>query len=189
MIIREFARYENVLAFSAGNEVSLATPGNSMVNAPCQKQFIRDMRAYIRNCSNNMRQIPVGLVLADVHRNLGSRYYNCQSTPDDDLEVADFIGINVYLHCDGRATDISELSGYLKLLSDFRSFNISIPVLLTEFGCVHSSFPTLQVQQDGTDRALPQRNFLQVDAMFSPEYRAGRFERSGACIPYYINVR
>lgn len=142
-----------------------------MVNAPCQKQFIRDMRAYIQNCGNNMRQIPVGLVLADANRNLAARYYNCRSDPDDDLENAEWAGLNVYLHCDGSATDISQLTGYRKFLSDFQSFNLSLPVLITELGCVHSSFPIYQ-KQGGS--LLPQRNFLQVDAIFSPEYRVGK---------------
>jgi hypothetical protein len=121
-----------------------------------------------------MRHIPVGVILADAHRDQGSRYYNCQSDPEnDDLDNAEFIGMNVYLHCDGSATDISQLSGYRKLLSDFQSYNMSVPVLLTEFGCIHSSFPSIQVRQGGS--LLPQRNFLQVDAMFSPKYRSGKF--------------
>lgn len=170
MIIKEFARYENVLAFSAGNEVSLSTPGNSMVNAPCQKQFIRDMRKYIRNCSNNMRQIPIGLVVADADRDKKSRYYNCRSDPEDDLGNAEFVGINVYLHCDGSATSIDQLAGYRKLLSDFSSYNLSIPVLITEFGCINPSFPSMV--RDGVQYP-DQRNFLQVDAIFSPAYRSG----------------
>lgn len=61
-IISEFAKYENVLAFSAGNEISLFPEENlhSTDNAPCQKKFLRDMRAFIRRCSGSMREIPVG---------------------------------------------------------------------------------------------------------------------------------
>jgi 1,3-beta-glucanosyltransferase GAS5 len=57
-IIAEFARYDNVLGFLAGNEASLNADSAS-VNGPCQKQFARDMRAYIRGCSATMRPIPV----------------------------------------------------------------------------------------------------------------------------------
>jgi len=66
-IIAEFARYDNVLAFSAGNEISLNAEA-PLVNTPCQKQFLRDMRAYINECSSTIRQIPVGLAIADVNR-------------------------------------------------------------------------------------------------------------------------
>lgn len=73
-IIAEFARYDNVLAFSAGNEVGLsaATP---QTNAPCQKQFIRDMRAFIDGCHETIRRIPVGLAIADVEREGKILYY------------------------------------------------------------------------------------------------------------------
>lgn len=66
-IIAEFARYDNVLAFSAGNEISLNAVA-PLVNTPCQKQFIRDMRAYVRRCDATIRPIPVGLDIADVDR-------------------------------------------------------------------------------------------------------------------------
>jgi len=66
-IIAEFARYDNVLAFSAGNEAGLSAV-SPLVNAPCQKQFLRDMRAYIDGCSETMRRIPVGLAIEDVDR-------------------------------------------------------------------------------------------------------------------------
>ncbi|KAJ0412612.1 hypothetical protein ATCC90586_006979 [Pythium insidiosum] len=57
-IINNFAKYDNVLGFSGGNEINHRTQGNlPQWNAPCQKKFIRDMRAYIRSCPE-MRQIP-----------------------------------------------------------------------------------------------------------------------------------
>lgn len=66
-IIAEFARYDNVLAFSAGNEISL-NAASAVDNAPCQKRFLRDMRAYIDGCSATVRLIPVGLAIADRDR-------------------------------------------------------------------------------------------------------------------------
>jgi 1,3-beta-glucanosyltransferase GAS5 len=73
-IISEFARYDNVLAFSAANEANLAgTPSAS--NGPCQKQFVRDMRAFIQNCSNTIRHIPVGVELADGSREENALWY------------------------------------------------------------------------------------------------------------------
>jgi hypothetical protein len=66
-IIAEFARYDNVLAFEAGNEISL-NAASPVDNAPCQKKFIRDMRAFIESCSATVRPIPVGLAIADADR-------------------------------------------------------------------------------------------------------------------------
>jgi len=88
MIILAFAKYDNVLvrdpplsnkacvsfidklflcmstqAFSAGNEVNHIVQ-DATVNAPCQKKFIRDLRAFVGNCPS-IRKIPIGVVLAD----------------------------------------------------------------------------------------------------------------------------
>lgn len=73
-IIAEFARYDNVLAFSAGNEASLVA-GSSVTNGPCQKQFIRDMRAFIQSCNSTIRHIPVGLEIADFEREAQALWY------------------------------------------------------------------------------------------------------------------
>lgn len=75
-IIAEFARYDNVLAFSAGNEISL-NAASTVDNAPCQKKFIRDMREYIENCSDTVRPIPVGLEIADADRANNVLWYKC----------------------------------------------------------------------------------------------------------------
>jgi 1,3-beta-glucanosyltransferase GAS5 len=164
-IIQQFARYENVLGFSAGNEVALGAE-SQLGNLPCQKKFIRDMRAYVNKCtsSGDMRHIPIGVVYADSDRAIQAQYYNCRTDPDDDLENAEFIGINVYLHCDGTITDFNALVGYQELLADFASYGMTVPVLWTEFGCLNESFETIGEYQ-------AQRNFLQVDALFSPSYR------------------
>ena len=66
-IIAEFSRYDNVLAFEAGNEISL-NAASLVDNAPCQKKFIRDMRAFIQSCDATIRAIPVGLAIADTDR-------------------------------------------------------------------------------------------------------------------------
>jgi 1,3-beta-glucanosyltransferase GAS5 len=162
-IIHEFSRYDNVLAFSAGNEVNIVVPFDQPeVNGPCLKKFVRDMRAYMKGCPS-MRQIPVGVESADTKRRLNSQYYNCRSDPDDELENAEYYGINVYLHCDGSAQTIEDLTGFNDLRSMFANFALTIPVLLTEFGCTNPSFPTI----DGYEG---QRDFLQVDALFSSSY-------------------
>jgi 1,3-beta-glucanosyltransferase GAS5 len=164
-VIQRFSRYENVLGFSAGNEVALGAASH-LGNLPCQKKFIRDMRAYVNQCTStgDMRHIPIGVVIADSERAIQAQYFNCRTKSDDDLENAEFIGINVYLHCDGTVTDVNALVGYQELLADFASYGMTVPVLWTEFGCLNESFETIGEYQ-------AQRNFLQVEALFSPSYR------------------
>lgn len=165
-LIQQFSKYENVLAFSAGNEVSLAPKEelHSTQNAPCQKKFLKDMRSYVNRCSNSMRKIPIGIIKADIDRQDKAQYYNCRTDPNDESENADFIGINTYQHCDGSVTSIEDLVGYAQLLDDYASFGLTVPVILTEFGCLNESFET-------EDDYEAQRNFLQVDALYSKQYR------------------
>jgi 1,3-beta-glucanosyltransferase GAS5 len=75
-IIQQFSRYDNVIGFDAGNEIGLSS-GSETINGPCQKQFLRDMRAYVQGCmnSNTMRHIPIGLAVADVDRSQKALYY------------------------------------------------------------------------------------------------------------------
>jgi 1,3-beta-glucanosyltransferase GAS5 len=73
-IIAEFSRYQNVLVFSAGNEVSLSA-ASTETNGPCQKQFIRDMRAYVQSCNATIRPIPIGLEVADTDRTNQALWY------------------------------------------------------------------------------------------------------------------
>jgi 1,3-beta-glucanosyltransferase GAS5 len=111
-----------------------------------------------------MRQIPVGLDLADIERDENALYYGCRTDPADELESTEWYGVNTYLHCDGSATSIDQLTGYQTLLSDFTRYDLSYPVMLTEFGCLNPSFPT----QDGF---AAQRTWLDIDALFSSDYR------------------
>lgn len=150
-VIRAFSQYTNTLAFSAGNEVNhFAPPNTPEWNAPCQKKFIRDMRKYMAACS--LRNIPIGLVSADNEREELAQYYNCEET--DEYDRAEWYGINTYVSCDGNAKDYSDAPGFKLLEESFARLNYSIPVLLTEFGCLSESFPTI----DGYEG---QRNFLQ----------------------------
>ncbi|KAG6611879.1 ATP-binding Cassette (ABC) Superfamily [Phytophthora cinnamomi] len=62
---------------------------DASTGAPCQKKFIRDMRAFIGGCSSHtMRSIPVGVVMADPdttqnNRQLNAQYYNCRTDSSD----------------------------------------------------------------------------------------------------------
>uniref|UniRef100_A0A7S1Y2V1 Asl1-like glycosyl hydrolase catalytic domain-containing protein n=1 Tax=Grammatophora oceanica TaxID=210454 RepID=A0A7S1Y2V1_9STRA len=167
-VISEFSKYTNVLGFSAGNQANLAAIGEPERNGVCQKKFIRDMRSYVQSCGDNdgndgMRKIPIGVVSADVDRADNAEFYGCRSDPDDEFENAEFYGINVYLHCNGGVTDTSDLGAYMNLKEGFDSYGLNVPVMLTELGCLHESFEEV----DGYEA---QRNFLQLEALYSEEY-------------------
>ncbi|KAF0720415.1 Aste57867_345 [Aphanomyces stellatus] len=161
-IIAAFAKYNNVLGFSAGNEVNHAV-SDMKTNAPCQKKFIRDMRVYIDSCATNMRYIPVGVVLADSDRDLNALYYSCRTNSTDSLENAEWFGLNAYLQCDASASPSMISGGYRKLLNDFTSYKLPIPSLLTEYGCLNQGFPTV-------NGYAAQRTWLDAGWLLSPSF-------------------
>jgi hypothetical protein len=59
-----------------------------------------------------------------------SGYNRCRSDTNDELENADYIGFNTYLHCDGTATSIDQLIGYEQLLADFETYNVQVPIIV-----------------------------------------------------------
>ena len=69
-VIRSFSKYDNVMAFSAGNEVTIyaddGAGGPREANVPCQKKFLRDMREYVSGCTSSSdnavlpRAVPIG---------------------------------------------------------------------------------------------------------------------------------
>ncbi|KAF1334009.1 hypothetical protein FI667_g2162, partial [Globisporangium splendens] len=162
-IILAFANYDNVLAFSAGNEINHIVT-DAETNAPCQKKFIRDMRKFIASCSSTMRPIPVGVVLADSDREENALYYNCRTNSSDTYENAEWYGLNAYQYCDGTVTDVSKATGFSELVTDFLSYKTSIPVLLTEFGCLDISFPTVGKYE-------AQRTWLQAGWLHTKTFR------------------
>jgi 1,3-beta-glucanosyltransferase GAS5 len=119
------------------------------------------MRAFIESCVWTVRHIPVGLAYADTNRGEHALYFGCRGDATDELENAEYIGINAYQHCDGTS---AALPGYELLLSDFAGYNLTVPVIVSEFGCLSRSFPTI----DGYEG---QRDFVDVDALFSSRYR------------------
>ena len=121
------------------------------------------MRAYIDSCAGTVRPIPVGLAFADTanHRTNNSLYYGCRSDESDILENAEYVGINAYQHCNGASDAIP---GYEKMLADFTNYSLPIPAVISEFGCINPSFPTI-------DGYAAQRNFIDVDALFTQRYR------------------
>ncbi|KAF0698869.1 Aste57867_10546 [Aphanomyces stellatus] len=143
-VIAAFAKYNNVLGFSAGNEINHRV-ADWTVNAPCQKKFIRDMRAFVNSCASGMRHIPIGVVLADTDRAQNALYYTCRTDPRDVFENAEWYGLNAYLQCDNAASLAPSTigAGYRRLLDDFTSYQLPIPSLLTEYGCLNPGFPTI----------------------------------------------
>ena len=156
-VIKEFSKFTNTLAFSAGNEVNHFVPLGEppQWNAPCLKKFVRDMRAYISRCDHNIRHIPVGLIMADSDRDENTLYYNCQSDEKDELENAEWYGINTYVYCNGTANLFDEALGFKTLMDSFESYKYSIPAILTEYGCLSKTFPTI-------DGYVGQRSFNQA---------------------------
>lgn len=172
-IINEFSKYTNVLAFSGGNEINHRTGGNPAPwNAPCQKKFVRDMRAYIDMCSSSksMRKIPVGVVMADTDREANAQYYSCKGD-NDPMETVEWYGINVYVECDD-ISDPNKATGFNELRDSFKGLKMPVPTLLTEFGCTSTAFPTV-------DGYAGQRTFHDAKWMNMAEYSeyfAGGFE-------------
>ena len=170
-VMNTFSKYVNTLAFSAGNEAALYARdagGGVDWNAPCQKQFLRDMRSYLQTCSavpNSIlpRQVPVGLVTADFDRSIKALYFGCRTDPNDELENAEWYGLNTYQHCDPNAESIEDLAGYGRLLEDFSSYKLTIPTMLSEFGC--------RERFDAIGEFEAQRTWLQIDALYSEEYQ------------------
>ncbi|ETP43174.1 hypothetical protein F442_10011 [Phytophthora nicotianae P10297] len=166
-IILAFAKYDNVLAFSAGNEVNNEVPEDAAINAPCQKKFVRDMRNFIGECSS-IRKIPVGLVVADPdtaknNREVNAKYYNCRGN-NDKYENAEWYGINAYQYCDHDQKTLAAATGFNKLQTDFASYGMTIPVMLTEYGCLNVKFPKVGEYE-------AQRTWLQAGWLFSSDFR------------------
>jgi hypothetical protein len=123
-VIDELQKYNNVLGFFAGNEVS-----NNVSNtdaSPFVKAAVRDMKAYIKQ--KNYRPIGVGYATnddADIRQGLAD-YFNCGKTE----ESIDFWGYNIYSWCGNSSYT---LSGYDVRTKEFESY--SVPVFFAEYGC------------------------------------------------------
>eukprot|EP00934_Nitzschia_sp_Nitz4_P002981 Nitzschia sp. Nitz4//scaffold341_size29662//22473//24026//NITZ4_008042-RA/size29662-processed-gene-0.29-mRNA-1//-1//CDS//3329548558//2971//frame0 len=167
-IINEFSKYPNTLLFSAGNEATLFAQGQQIdLNAACQKKFIRDMRSYTQTCSavqNTIlpRAVPIGMANWDAYRDVQTLYFNCRTDPDDELETPEWFGLNSYQHCDPEATSVDDLAGWIKLREDFIRYNLSVPTIISEYGC--------RERFDSIGDFEAQRTWLQMDALYSKAY-------------------
>ncbi|OWZ14174.1 Glycoside hydrolase [Phytophthora megakarya] len=142
-IILAFAKYDNVLAFSAGNEINNEVGMYANKNAPCQKKFIRDMRAFVE---------------------VNAKYYNCRTLSSDSYENAEWYGINAYQYCDNNQKTLVAATGFNRLQTEFASYKMTIPVMLTEYGCLNEGFPKVNNYE-------AQRTWLQAQWLYSSDFR------------------
>ncbi|TMW59266.1 hypothetical protein Poli38472_004335 [Pythium oligandrum] len=138
MIYNAFAVYDNVLGFSVGNENNMPTAKDDTgtLSAPCVKALLRDTKAYASSCAGDIRQVPIGLDLADITpREQWIQYYDCVAEEDINTS-ADWLGFNPYVECDPvKHTSYEQSTGLQKLMSDYKAVNYSQPIMFGEFGC------------------------------------------------------
>jgi hypothetical protein len=123
-VVDALAKYDNVLGFFAGNEVS-----NNHTNTDASayvKAAVRDMKAYIK--AKNYREMVVGYATNDDSeiRVKMADYFNCGPSE----ESIDFWGYNVYSWCGD--SNYKE-SGYEARTKELASY--SVPVFFAEYGC------------------------------------------------------
>lgn len=126
--IDAFHGYSNTLLFFSGNE-DINTVART-ISAPYVKAVTRDMKQYLGN--RQYRSIPVGYSAADidVNRVETAHYMNCGT----DDERSDFFAFNDYSWCDPSSYQTSTWEQKVKAFS-----NYSIPIFLSEYGCVKTT--------------------------------------------------
>ncbi|KAI7887549.1 hypothetical protein K492DRAFT_217546 [Lichtheimia hyalospora FSU 10163] len=137
-----FLKYNNVMGFIAGNEVT-----NDKSNTPASafvKAAVRDVKKHIRSKAN--KDIPVGYAGNDDGdiRDAIKDYFAC----GDEEEQADFFGVNMYEWC-GRSS--FQKSGYAERTKEFTGY--TKPVFMSEYGC----------------NLVTPRPFTEVEAIYGPE--------------------
>lgn len=123
-VVDMFSKYDNVLGFFAGNEV---TNNKSNTDASAfVKAAIRDTKKYISDKGYNL---PVGYSSNDDSetRVAIADYFSCG---DEDVK-ADFFGINNYEWCGDSSF---KSSGYEARTEEYK--NLTMPVFFSEYGCI-----------------------------------------------------
>lgn len=76
--------------FSIGNENNLQTlhGKDGTTTAPCVKALLRDTRSYAASCAGHVRQVPIGLDIADIPpREQWLQYYDCSVDDDENTRA------------------------------------------------------------------------------------------------------
>lgn len=123
-VVEEFAQFDNVLGFFAGNEV---TNNNTNTDASAfVKAAVRDTKAYLK--ARGYRAIPVGYAANDdeITRLSIAEYFACGPSSSS----VDFYGINMYEWCGNSSY---QTSGYESRTEEFS--NYSVPLFFSEYGC------------------------------------------------------
>ncbi|CAK7268714.1 hypothetical protein SEPCBS57363_003235 [Sporothrix epigloea] len=123
-VVDEMGKYDNVIGFFAGNEV---TNNNTNTDASAYvKAAVRDVKAYINSTSTRWMGVGYAANDDDNIRDNMAHYFNC----GDQDNAIDFWGYNIYEWC-GSNTFTG--SGYSEVVSFFQ--NYSVPVFFAEYGC------------------------------------------------------
>ncbi|EGZ05259.1 hypothetical protein PHYSODRAFT_342434 [Phytophthora sojae] len=106
------------------NNLQVKNGAAGTTTAPCVKAFLRDTRSYAASCSGSVRQVPIGLDIADIPpREQWISYYDC-AIDDDENTRAEWMGFNPYVEVDLK-----------KLMSEYAEVGYAHPLMFGEFGC------------------------------------------------------
>ncbi|KAI9670228.1 MAG: 1,3-beta-glucanosyltransferase gas1 [Alyxoria varia] len=122
-VIDAFAKYNHVMGYFAGNEVSNSP--NTTAASAFVKAAVRDSKAYIQD--QGYTDVGVGYATYDgpIRDNL-AQYFVCQ----DPAERISFWGYNVYSWC---GDSDYQRSGYRERVDFFEDY--PVPVFFAEYGC------------------------------------------------------
>ena len=152
-----FAKYDNLLSFTIGNEV--INDEDTTIAAPYIKAATRDIKAF--RDARGYRPIPISYGSADLLslRLITAEYMAC----GNGSAKLDIFGLNVFSWC-GNSSYYA--SGYDQLYTEFQ--DLDIPVLFTETGC----------------NAVTPRDFAEVATMLGSVFPA---IFSGAIVYEWLN--